>query len=137
MPTLARKPIANKPCFYLSNGVSWGWSIVAGCWWNDWASWGWDGWGSNWNSRLAASWLSGNVGESGLLFEGLASNDVLVTCNDLLGSDLDGAGSDNSVMNNSLSYSWASMDGLMNGGEGGSNTGVAHCNWCLGSSQVV
>ena len=129
--------VANNPCFYLSDGVSWGWSIVTGCWWDDWASWGWDGWGSNWNSGLAASWLSGNVGESGLLFEGLASNDVLGSGHDLLGSNLNGAGSDNSVVNNSLSYSWSGMDGLLDGGEGGSNTGIADGKGCLGCSQVV
>ena len=71
------------------------------------------------------------------MFEGLASNDVLVSGDDLLASNLNGAGSDNSVVNNSLSYSWSGMDGLMVGGDGGSNTGVADGKGCLGSSQVV
>lgn len=122
----------------LSNGVSWGWSIVAGCWWDDWGNWGWDSWGSNWNSGLAGPWLSGDVCVSGLLFKGLAGNDVLVSGQNLLGSNLDGAGSNNSVVNNSLGYSWSGVDGLMDGGEGGScDTGIADSNWCNGGSGSV
>lgn len=103
---------------FLGNGISWSWSIVAGCWRDDWASWGWDDWGWELNSGRVRLWLSGNVGEGWLLFKGLSGNDVLVSGKNLLASNLDSARSNDSVVDDGLSNCWSGVDGF-NGGQWG------------------
>jgi len=114
----------------LGNGISWGWAVVTWCWWDDWVSWGWDGWGGNCDGGLGSSGFTSNVRVSGLLFKGLSGNDVLVSSDDLLASDLNGAGSNNSVVNNGLRNSWSGMDCLVDSCQWGS------CNCNLSSSKA-
>lgn len=117
---------------FLGNGISWSWAVVIYAGWDDWASWFWDDWWSNCDGVGVRLWLSSDVRVSGLLFNALSSDDVLVSGNNLLASDLNGAGSNDSLVNDSLGNSWAGMDCFVNGSQWGSCNG----NWCGGKACI-
>ena len=89
----------------------------------------WDGWWSNWDGGLRGLGWAGNVGECWRLLDGLASNNILVSGEDLLGSNLNGARTDDSVVNNSLSHSWSGVKSLVDLSQRGSNVSVAKTGW--------
>jgi len=85
----------------------------------------WDGWWSNGNSGLGSLGWASNVGVSWGLLNGLASDDVLVSSKDLLGSNLDGARADNSVVDDGLSNSRSGVKSLVDLSQRGSEVSVA------------
>lgn len=123
----------------LGDGISWGWAKVHWCWWDgSIGSWVWQRSQRQWAGGFGVDWGTSDVAVWGWLLNSLTGSSVLVSNLDGLGANLDGAVSDNTMLNVGLGDGWASMDSFVDGGWANSNTtmGVAKGSWGSGVADT-
>ena len=96
----------------------------------------WDGWWGNGHGGLRGLGWASNVGEGWGLLNGLSGDDVLMSSKDLLGSNLNGARANDSVVNNSLSDSWAGVKSLVDCGQRGGDVSVGRGDDAMRSAMA-
>lgn len=111
---------------------------VAG-WWGDGGSWGWHG--DSWHGQGPVGHLVGGwAGDDGVcwwLVDGLAGNVVLVSDLDGLGTSLDGAGSDDSVLDVGAGDGWAGVHLLAHVAGAGGESSDTTDDGTVGSSGIT